>query len=394
MARGHDPISRIVQNLFTIQRMGNSIQAEGQVLLDALFDAIAADIEHIDPTGPSIQRWRRFRANQLIERVEERLAKVFPEWEKVVQRDLARAGASQGAFAEDTLIFSLGRTAAKGVVRKTPITLARANTILNTHPFGGISGKHVLADWAGGLEAATREAIVEQIRMGMLVEEGIPDLVRRVRGARSRSTVNALGRKVPRYLGGVWKSTTRDATAIVRTAVTSISATAQLETYQKNANVVQGIQYSSVIDSRTTELCMSLDGTIWPVNSPNIVVPGVGSHVGCRSSLVPVVNYEKFGLTPPKDGFRKARDLSGLSTEDLNKKISTRRSQGLLGKNKNIRSSTTAEQWLRGESQRVQNHMLGPGKAKLFREGKITLKDMVRDDLTTVPLSELLEGLP
>lgn len=762
MARGHDPISRIVQNLFTIQRMGNSIQAEGQVLLDALFDAIAADIEHIDPTGPSIQRWRRFRANQLIERVEQRLAKVFPEWEAVVQRDLARAGASQGAFAEDTLIFSLGRTAAKGVVRKTPITLARANTILNTHPFGGISGKHVLADWAGGLEAATREAIVEQIRMGMLAEEGIPDLVRRVRGARSGSTVNALGRKVPRYIGGVWKSTTRDATAIVRTAVTSISATAQLETYQKNAEVVQGVQYSATIDSSTTELCMSLDGTIWAVNSPKIIVPGVGTHMqcmtgdtkvlsrfgiagaskrwfdgevvffrtasgreltctpnhpiltdagweasgvlnkgdhvisdsgnewepsievdgnskdvpaliheiaetfftfgkmvseemetttpdfhgdgmdgqiaiigtdsqlrdrlqatflehireqgfplrngppdpfsglggkakffeslgssassfvrslgellsffkrrsvhpgllllgsitdmnlvfaeqviddpsrdtkllsytsrtasrrihgqnsllgqyrmpmvngdhavlsddsvdhlmghtegigngsdclppklarddgigveiglvpsnhdapifepigdgfgadaelatqirsgatgkvfldqiinverrqwsghvfnletgsgfysangiithNCRSALVPVINYEKFGLTPPKDGFRKARDLSGLSTEDLNKKISTRRSQGLLGRNKNIRSSTTAEQWLKGESQRVQDHMLGPGKAKLFREGKITLKDMVRDDLTTVPLSELLEGLP
>jgi len=397
--RGNDPISRIVQNLFTVQRLGNTVQAEGQVLLDALFDAIAADIERIDPTGPTIQRWRRLRAAQLIERVKKRLAAVFPEWERVVQRDLARAGMSQGVFAQETLIFSLGRTVAKGVVRKTPITLARANTILNTHPFGGVSGKHVLADWAAGLEALTRERIVGQIRQGMVAEEGIPDIVRRVRGARSGSIINAQGKKVPRYLKGVWTTTTRDATAIVRTAVTSISATAQLETYQKNANVLLGIQYSAALDDRTTDICLSLDGTIWPVNSPKIVVPGVGTHFQCRSSLLGAPDYEKFGLTPPKDGFRKARDLSGLSDEELRKRISVRRRwheeerKNFLGKQMNIRSSTTAEGWMKDQSQRVQNKMLGKGKAQLFRDGKITLKDLVRNDLSTIPLSELLEGL-
>lgn len=553
MARGTDPISRIVQNLFTIQRLGNSIQAEGQVLLDALFDNIAADIELIDPAGASIQRWRRFRTNRLIERVEERLAAVFPEWERVIQRQLARAGASQGAFAEGTLINAFGTAIAEGVIKKTPITVARANVILTTEPFGGIAGKHVLSEWASGLEALTRQRIVGEIRAGMIAEESISEMVRSVRGARAGTKINALGRKVPNYIGGVWTSTTRDSTAIVRTAVTSISATAQLETYQKNAEVLLGIQYSATLDDRTcfvagtmvltpegyrpieeiregdwviggsrtpcqvkgtrtqvkdemarvtlsngqtiectaehfwltaaqewvetrelklgkplaerreywsgnitpeeilqngwledkpehmradggpgevyvdgveifqkpttvydihvgvdrcfivadvvvhnTDICLGLDGTIWPVNSPKIVVPGVGTHFSCRSSLVPVPDYEKFGLTPPKDGFRKARDLSGLTDEELRKKISVRRrwhkeeQKNFLGKQKNIRSSTTAEGWMKDQSQRVQDKMLGKGKAQLFRDGKITLKDMVRDDLSTIPLSELL----
>ena len=88
-------------------------------------------------------------------------------------------------------------------------------------------------------------------------------------------------------------------------------------------------------------------------------------------------------------GFRKARDLSGLTEKDLAKKLSTRRSQSLLGKATEVSSRTTAEQWLKRQPVRIQVKMLGKGRAELFRTGKIGIKDLVRDDLTSVSLADL-----
>lgn len=139
---------------------------------------------------------------------------------------------------------------------------------------------------------------------------------------------------------------------------------------------------------------MALDGRRFGLDDASMPVPGVSTHFGgCRSDLVPVIDYEYVGLPEPPEGERAARNLHGVSGEDLNRKISARRSSGDLGPQTRVRSSTRYEQYLRGQPQRVQNRALGAGKARLFREGKISLRDLIRDDRTVRPLSELLEDL-
>jgi SPP1 gp7 family putative phage head morphogenesis protein len=403
MPIGVDPVGRVVKNLFIVRRLGTTITDEGRVLLDALIEQIVADLHRIDPTAPKLKKWQTFRTEELIRAVRARLRETFPVWEKTIRDGLAVAGRQQGEFAAGTLVTSLGSTAGAGILRNTPITQARVRTIFNTLPFGGAGEQHLLKDWAAGLERSTYQRIVGQIRLGMTYEEGIPEMTRRLRGTSvgyKRAGYELVdgkkvgGRLVHDFRGGVFqKATTKQAEAIVRTAVTFISSKSHLETFRANKGALLGVQYSATLDDRTTDICLSLDGTIWALDSPKIVVPGDTTHVGCRSTLVPVPDYEKFGLEPPPDGYRKARDLSGLEPADLKKKITTRRGEGLLGRQTTVSSKRTAEDWFRDQPAWIQNRQIGKGKAELFRDGRISLKDLVREDNSRVSLRELRERL-
>ena len=373
-----------------VRRLGNTVYADAREHLHELFDQIARDLERIDPTGPELEKWRRYRTDQFIDRLDERLKAAIPAWEKEVRAGVAAAGRSQGQWAADTLIATLGKEVGEEVIKPTPITQNLVRTILNTHPFGGEGQQFLLSEWSESLSTATRKRIIKQVRTGMLFEESIPEITARLIGKEAGTRVNAAGQVVPRYVGGVYRTARRDAEAIVRTAVTYVSSEAHLQTFRANAHALLGVQYSATLDERTTEMCLALDGSIWRVDSEEIVVPGLHTHMGCRSTLVPVPDYEKFGLEPPPEGYRMARDLSGVSDADLAKKISTRRSEGLLGKSRRISSKTLAEEWLRGQPKRIQVKALGKGKAELFREGKISLKDLITDDLETVPLKDLV----
>lgn len=73
-----------------------------------------------------------------------------------------------------------------------------------------------------------------------------------------------------------------------------------------NIENLQAFQYSAVIDSRTTPICLSLDKQIFKPNDPRAAELRPPNHWGCRSILVPITLNEKkpviTGLNPdPKN---------------------------------------------------------------------------------------------
>lgn len=391
-----DPVARIVENLIRLQRVGNSIADEAQGILDQMYDEIAEDLRKIDPTAPSIERWRRYRIDQFIEAVEERLRKHMPRWLRNVEQRLTELGVQQGSTARAILQVSLGSAAR---VSRSGITPERLRAILATDPFGDSErGKALLSEWAESIEVTTRNRIRDQVRLGVVNEESIPEMVRRVRGTQSgwvrrdpetgkfvpKGTPGAEVK--PRYTNGVWQTTTRDAEAVVRTAVNHVSNQSLLEVYRANGRALKGLEFHASLDDRTTLRCAALDLSFWPLESDEIQVPPL--HFNCRSVLVPVVDWERLGVDPPEEGERAARDLSGV--EDLDRKVSARRRTGDLGAQTRVPSSVRYEQWLRDQPERVQNKVLGAKRARLFRDGKITLRDLIRTDGTIIPLDELL----
>lgn len=232
-----DPLGRLTENLFTLQRIGNAISAEANQIIDALFEAIVADLQRIDPTAPALEKWRKFRTEQFIAEVERRVTEVFPTWERSVRDGLAVAGRAQGKFAEGVLVASLG--AADAVVR-TPITQNLMRAILREDPFEGA----LLREWAEGLGAATVRRVRREVRLGMVAEESIPDLVRRIRGSQVRGAASG-------FVGGIYQTTTRDAEAIVRTAVNHVSNRAMAETYKANETILAGVRFTATLDDRT-----------------------------------------------------------------------------------------------------------------------------------------------
>ena len=381
MPDGTTPIERLIQRLIHRERIANSLAQESRGRETELFREIEALFRSIDPTDPIRARYRRDRQEKFLKELEAKLRSHAPEMEAWLKDRLSVIGRSEALAAQTELVASLG-TVGRDVVNRTPVTQQRLRAILNTDPFRG----RVLREHTQRHSANTLDRVRTQVRLGMVNEESIPDIVRRIRGRQVRGAARG-------FTGGVLATNTRDAEALVRTAVTFVSNEGMLATFRANAQVVAGVRYVAALDDRTTEICLALDGTVWPLDSPNIVVPGDGTHYGCRSALVAEMDWAGLGMEPPPEPGRIVRDLSTVDDEDLLRRVSARRRTGDFGDVTTIPSSQTADWWFRQQRSAVQNRLVGRTRADAFRAGEIgSLRDLVRGDLSLIPLDELLRN--
>ena len=77
---------------------------------------------------------------------------------------------------------------------------------------------------------------------------------------------------------------------IVRTNATEAYNQGRLVTMRdpELSGLVTGVEYSAILDDRTTEVCASLDGRVFNVNDPDLTRLTPPNHFNCRSLLVPV----------------------------------------------------------------------------------------------------------
>lgn len=345
-----DPIGGIIRNLFTLRRLENGVAAEVDALLRSLFDDISGQIAKLDPTAPPQQAFRRRRVEKLIGEVDSLSGDTYDEIQKLVRQRAAEIGAQQAGFAEELLDASVS---AVGIdIKSGRVGINLLKSIIDTDPIRG----ELLETWFEGQAADTTTRVRRQIQIGMAQGETIDELVRRVRG-------RAVGRgRQMQFVGGVMQTTTRQAEAIVRTAVQQVANVAHFRTYEANQDITQSFRYTSAIDSRVCPICRPLDGQEFRYDDEQ--APRPIRHVSCRCVAVPVIDWERLGLKPPPEGMRASADGP-------------------------IPSSTTYQQWLRDRPASLQDEILGPARAQLFRDGKVTLREMVRDDGSIVTVGEL-----
>lgn len=386
------PVARLITELLRRERIANAVSVNTAESVEDLFERIVKALIDQDPTSVARTSYRTARVDRVLSEIQRILRQYQPELERDLRSALSAVGRDQAVRAEQALAVTLGSV--DQAVRRTPITQARLRAILTTDPFQG----RTLKEHTQRFSANVYDRTLQQIRLGMTNEESIGDIVRRVRGTQAGFIrQDSAGRFVPkgtrgatvrpRFVGGTLSVSTREAEALVRTAVNHVSNVGMLETFKENATVIGMIIFVAVLDDRTSEVCLSYSGQAWRPGDPGIVTPPL--HWNCRSVLVAEPDWEKLGLTPPPEPDRIVRDLSTVSDEDLNRSVSARRRTGDLGKVTRIPTSVTANAWLRNQRPAVQNKMLGVGKARLFRQGKINLSDIVRSDMSIVPLSEL-----
>ena len=98
---------------------------------------------------------------------------------------------------------------------------------------------------------------------------------------------------------------------IVRTNATEAFNLGRLEMARDPdiAEFIQGMEYSAVIDGRTTPVCILLDGKIIPLEDPELDRLLPPNHFNCRSLLVPVTldiqTKEEDFITPSEIGQAK-----------------------------------------------------------------------------------------
>jgi SPP1 gp7 family putative phage head morphogenesis protein len=127
-----------------------------------------------------------------------------------------------------------------------------------SRPFQG----RLLRDWLTALPANTAARVRQTIRQGYVDGLGSIEIARQIRGTRSRQGVMDISR--------------RGSEAMVRTAVAHTSNAARTRTYKQNPRI-NGEQWVSVLDHRTSSICRARDGEIYLVGEG----PRPPAHINC-----------------------------------------------------------------------------------------------------------------
>ncbi len=230
--------------------------------------------------------------------------------------------------------------------------------------------------------------ITQQLRIGMVQGETRTQIARRIVG-----TVQLRG------TDGTMEITRRNAAALTRTVVNGVANQAKQEFYQANKDVFEEELYAATLDGRTTPICRSLDGEIFPVGKGPI--PPL--HFNCRSVRVALISGTAIGNRPARaftqrqllreyskqHGLKVVTDRRGLPRGHKGQfdQFARERKRQLTGQ---VDAKVTYRQWLSRQPTAFQDDVLGPTRARLFRKGGLELDRFVNrngDELTLTQLA-------
>jgi len=170
----------------------------------------------------------------------------------------------------------------------------------------------------------------------LLTGESTDKLARRLKG-RLRFGQPGSARQIAQAGGEVTTVANHQVMALVRTSINQVANAASQQTYEANQSVTSRYRYVATLDGRTSPICRALDGQEFDYGKG----PVPPQHFNCRSTTVPLIDYEGLGIAPPKPGKRRSRD-------------------GLVPANQ------TYGQWLHNQSKETKADVLGPEKVPYF----------------------------
>jgi hypothetical protein len=202
-----------------------------------------------------------------------------------------------------------------------------------------------------------------QVRQGIAQGETMQQIVRRIAGSKK------LG------IPGLFEEARKNSFALVHTSVMQVSADAARATYRANSDVIKGVRQLSTFDHKTTQICIAYSGAEWdlagnPINGTTLPFNGgPPRHFGCRSVLTPITKTFKEmgikGLPELPDTGERASDLGPIDRK------------------------TTFDQFLKMHDQEYQDEMLGKGRAQLWRDGKLSLSQLLDGEGRELTLKQL-----
>ena len=187
------------------------------------------------------------------------------------------------------------------------------------------------------LVGPTGDSVRQRITQGVQEGQTLDQIVKSIRGTRGQD--------------GILDASERAVQTLVRTAATSASSNTRGESFK--ALGVTHWRFLATLDSKTSVICAANDGKRFKVGEG----PMPPLHPNCRSTAVPDFGGEPMGTRASIDG--------------------------------QVPAAKNFEAWLASRTIQEQNEVLGVTKAKAWRTGQLSLKDMLGRDLQPLTLAEL-----
>ena len=306
-----------------------------------LLKTMAKDIQKA-LRGHDLTSYQTARYNVLLAEIQQITSRTGQQIELQLMPELADFAQYEAQFVQraaqsvvSVALVGLAPELVSQAVLTTPLTLVSGQTVQQ------ITYAQLFDTFAAGV---ARE-VMTVVDAGMLAGETTPTIVRQI-------------------MGFVQTRSFQQAAAVVRTATNHAGSVARRQFYAANTYIIALEEWVATLDMRTSAVCRARDGQRYPLG----IGPQPPAHYNCRSIRIPLV----------KDEFAILRKGSTRASMDGP-----------------VSSQTTYQSWLRNQPAEVQDEILGPSRAKLFRSGQIDLQGFVDEAGREYTLDELKqrEGL-
>lgn len=312
-----------------------------------------------------------------------------PAWEEMTTeitsqlQELAIAEAATGAAVIESSV--------PVVLNMAVPPAAQLISVVNSQPFEG----RTLKQWMQRTASADVQRMLTLAKIG--VSQGLTP---------TQITRSIVGTKGQRYRDGQMRKAFRDVESVLLTLTNGVQQEAKQALYQANSDILDTERFVNTLDARTTIECIAagdandygLGKGIYPLGKGPI--PPL--HFRCRSLRVPYITAEALGDRP----FNPTTERQLLQEYSNQANIETVRSRGDLPRGHKTKydafarqrkreligtvpATTSYGEWLKTQSTGFQNEVLGPTRAKMFREGNLSLDKFVARDGDVLTLDEL-----
>tara|TARA_B100000242_G_scaffold225699_1_gene166116 strand:+ start:4793 stop:7078 length:2286 start_codon:yes stop_codon:yes gene_type:complete len=235
-----------------------------------------------------------------------------------------------------------------------------------------------------GIAVRNQALLSRTIRAGVFSGESVNVIAKRLAGTLEFDAVATTRQKVAAG-GQAIKLASHQIKTVVRTSVNQVQNQASQSVYAANSKVAPRYEYVATLDSKTSNVCIRLDGRKFQYNKG----PTPPQHFNCRSTTVPVVDYE---------GLSKRKGFEDLTEPPVGKVVSRPSATG------RVPQGTQYGDWLLQQDKKLQVKTLGTAKkvdffkklAKKEGSGHAAIRKMIRNDGTEVSLEtlQILYGKP
>lgn len=174
-----------------------------------------------------------------------------------------------------------------------------------------------------------------------------------------------------REVGEVTDLAGRNSRALIQTSIMQVASDARMALIDANTDIYTGYRQLSTLDGHTTPQCIARSGLVWnlekqpighdlPFKQPPI-------HWGCRSVMMGVLkSFKELGIN--------LKEPTGMTRSSAEGQVSR---------------GTSFEDFLSRRTVAQQNDQLGEGRAQLWRDGKLTLRQLVDNNGNPLSLEQL-----
>lgn len=331
-------------------------------------------ISEIDDSG--MTAYQRNKLNGLFANVTKTVESRYRDIDEMMDYELTELS----EFEAKTTVNVINKELKFRLANNT-ITRIQAETIASETLIEGAPSR----EWWSRQSTDVTKSFKDMVRQSVLRGETLAQMAANITGKKINGEIVGGIKGIPGTKaepGEFLTKARRNAEALVSSSVMAISNETRSKLYEGNSDIIKGTQQLSTLDNRTTPICMAYSGACWdldknPINGTKLEYNGgVPRHWRCRSVEVPIIK-----------SFEEITGVEGA--EEIPE--STRASM-----DGQVPGDMSFDEWLKEKDEKDQGfaeNMMGVNKARLWREGAITLQDLVNDRGTEKTLKEIEEEL-